>query len=97
MGSRIRPQKKNNRLSKEALLELGKTARKERDALLERRPELREFQKEIDRRLENAGNLENRMAVLGLMIEANLNELQKHLLRLSDITNKFSNTNMISI
>lgn len=91
MGNGIHFQKKNNRLSNQELSELGKTARKERDALLERRPKLREFQKEIDRRLENAGNLENRMAVLGLMIEANLNELQKHLSRLSDTTSKFLN------
>ena len=94
MGNRIRLKKKNNQISNQELLELGKTARKERDALLERRPELRVFQKEIDRRLENAGNLENRMAVLGLMIEANLNALQKHLSRLSDITNKFSKSQM---
>lgn len=64
-------------------MEMGKAARKERDRLFNERPDLIEFQKEIDRCLNRAGNVENRMAVLGVMMEARLKELQKQLSRLS--------------
>ena len=36
--------------------------------LLERRPKLRPYQEEIERRMRNAGTVENRLAVLGFMI-----------------------------
>ena len=41
----------------------------ERNQFLEKRPELRPFQEEIDRRLTAAGSMENRMAVLGFMLQ----------------------------
>ena len=63
-------------ISRQELIEIGKTARQERDHLLEEHPELKEFQKKIDRCLDNAGGSENRMAVLGIMIEAKLKELR---------------------
>jgi hypothetical protein len=75
-------------LSKEELIEMGKEARKERDILLREHPELIEFQREIDRCLENAGDSENRMAVLAVMIEAKLKELQDELLHLSFLMRK---------
>jgi len=40
--------------------------------LLERRPELRPYQEEIERRLSNAGSIENRLAVLGFMMHEQL-------------------------
>ena len=57
------------------LQEFGKAALKERDALLEERPDLQEYQKEIDRLLDNAGTPENRMTVLALMMEAKISLL----------------------
>ena len=70
-------------ISNAELIEMGKEARKERDRLLEEYPDLREYQKEIDRCLDNAGDAENRMAVLAVMIEAKLKELQDELSHLS--------------
>ncbi len=51
----------------------------EMNRLVENRPCLMNFQDEIHRRLDKAGNAENRIAVLGVMIEANLYELRKEL------------------
>ncbi|MCP4107128.1 MAG: hypothetical protein GY749_16570 [Desulfobacteraceae bacterium] len=50
---------------------------KERDSLLERRPEMKEFQKEIDRLLAGAGSFENRMTVLEIMIESSSKDFQQ--------------------
>ena len=75
--------KKSSMLSTRELIEMGKEARKERDRLLEEYPYLREYQKEIDRCLDNAGSSENRMAVLAVMIEAKLKELHDELAHLS--------------
>jgi len=83
MGKQISYRKKGNVLNEQELEEIGRAARKERDRLLEERPELKEYQKEIDRLLKNAGNLENRMAVLGLMMESKLKELGEQLSYLS--------------
>jgi hypothetical protein len=83
MGNRLSVHKKSSTFSTSELIELGKEARKERDRLLEEYPDLREYQKEIDRRLDNAGSAENRMAVLAVMIEAKLKELQDELSHLS--------------
>lgn len=58
---------------------MRRIALEEIENLLENHPNLLAHQKEIERRLENSGNAENRMAVLGFMIEANLYELQKRL------------------
>ena len=75
--------KKSSMLSTRELIEMGKEARKERNRLLEAYPYLREYQKEIDRCLDNAGSSENRMAVLAVMIEAKLKELHDELAHLS--------------
>ena len=83
MGNRLSVHKKRSMLSTQDLIEMGKEARKERDRLLEEYPDLREYQKEIDRCLDNAGSAENRMAVLAVMIEAKLRELQNELSHLS--------------
>ncbi len=83
MGNRLSISKKGRALSKQELIEMGKAAREERDRLLKERPSLKEFQKEIDRCLNNAGSSENRMAVLGIMMGAKLKELQGQLSHLS--------------
>ena len=56
-----------------------------RDEFLREHPELRKFQDEIDRRMELAGPCENRIAVLGFMLEAKLHELLEHLSTLRDL------------
>ena len=75
--------KKSSMLSTRELIEMGKEAQKERNRLLKEYPDLREYQKEIDRCLDNAGSVETRMAVLAVMIEAKLKELQDELSHLS--------------
>lgn len=89
MGNLLNIHAKSSKLSRQELIEMGKTARQERDRLLKERPELKEFQKEIDRCLDNAGSSENRMAVLGLMIEAKLKELRDELSHLSFLMRQF--------
>ena len=63
-----------------------KEALEERDSFLENHPNLKEFQKEIDRLLQNAGSFENRMAVLGILMGAKLKDLQLQLCKLESIT-----------
>ena len=92
MSNRLISYSKESTLSDAELESLGQNALKERETLLEKYPHLKDFQKNIDRMLTGAGNFENRMAVLGFMMKANLKELQKHLTRLSAVTNKLSNT-----
>ena len=70
-------------LSDYELAEMGRAARKERDLLLKRRPELMEFQKEINRIMILAGNFKNRMAVLAIMMEGKLIELREQFSKLS--------------
>ena len=55
-----------------------------RDRFLDKRPELRCFQEEIDRRLKNAGSLENRMAVLAFMIHEHILEFDRALGKLKE-------------
>ncbi|RJQ80126.1 MAG: hypothetical protein C4519_10280 [Desulfobacteraceae bacterium] len=57
----------------------------ERDQFLERHPQYRELQQEIDRMLDKAGSAENRMAVLALLMESKLIELHGNLQRLNRI------------
>jgi hypothetical protein len=56
---------------------------KKRDRYLKENPHLIPFQEEIDRLLDNAGSQENRMKVLGIMMESKLTELREKLLSLS--------------
>ena len=83
-------------LSRQELIEIGKTARQERDRLLNEHPELKEFQKKIDRCLDNAGSSENRMAVLGIMIEAKLKDLRDELSHLSLLMRQYKIPNHAS-
>jgi len=48
-----------------------------RDRFLAEHPELASFQKEIERRLRNAGSTENRMTLLKSMMEEKLFELSQ--------------------
>lgn len=95
MGNRINLYQKKCGLSREELIEMGKEARQQRDILLGEHPELIEFQREIDRWLDNAGNSENRMAVLAVMIEAKLKELQDELLHLSSLMRQIRTPNCL--
>ena len=54
-------------------------------AFLKQNPEYREYQKEIDRLLVKAGSMENRMAVLAMLMEGNLIELHQQLQKLNAI------------
>ena len=83
-------------ISRQELIEIGKTARQERDHLLEEHPELKEFQKKIDRCLDNAGSSEKRMTVLGIMIEAKLKELRDELSHLSLLMRQYKTPNHTS-
>ena len=67
---------KISELSDKELKEMGRAAQIERDRLLDQYPSLKEFQKEIDRCMRMAGDSENRMKVLAIMIEAKLIELR---------------------
>ena len=96
MGNLISLKKMGSTLSIQELIEMGKTARQERDRLLEEYPELNELQEKIDRCLDNAGSSENRMAVLGIMIEAKLKELQDELSHLSFLMRAFKIPNHAS-
>ena len=71
-------------LSNDQLQQMGATAEKEREELLNKRPELRKFQEKIYRIMKNAGSFEKRMTVLGIMMEANLKELRNRLTALSN-------------
>jgi len=50
---------------------------KARDRFLAEHPELIPFQKVIERRLRGAGSIENRMTILGSMMEEKLLQLSK--------------------
>ena len=91
MGNRLNVHKKSSMLSTRELIKMGEEARKERNRLLKEYPDLREYQKEIDRYLDNAGSAENRMAVLAVMIEAKLKELQDELSHLSFVLQEIHN------
>ncbi|MBW2604626.1 MAG: hypothetical protein JRE28_09980 [Deltaproteobacteria bacterium] len=89
MGNLLSFKKNSSKLSRQELIEMGKTAREERDRLLNKHPDLKEFQKKIDRCLDNAGSSENRMAVLGIMLEARLKDLRDELSHLSFLMRQF--------
>jgi hypothetical protein len=90
-SNRLTGCRKESTLSDAELEALGQNALKEREALLEKYPHLNGLQKNIDRILMGAGSFDNRMTALGLMMEANLKELQKHLAHLSAVSGKLSN------
>jgi bacterioferritin (cytochrome b1) len=57
----------------------------ERALFLENHPKYKTFQDQINKLLDKAGNAENRMAVLAMLMESKLLELQKELRRLNTI------------
>ena len=60
-----------------------------RDQLLRERPSLLAYQAEIDRALQNVIGYEDRMAVLGVMMEAKLHQLKNSFADLQSVTRKF--------
>lgn len=50
---------------------------RERDLFLEKNPHMEKYQREIDRHMRGAGSSENRMAILAMMMNAKLMELQE--------------------
>ena len=60
----------------------------EKAAFLNKHPQYREFQREIDRMLDKAGTPENRMAVLAMLMEGKLIELHQQLQKLNGILTK---------
>ena len=60
----------------------------EKAEFLNQHPEYRKYQKEIDRLLDNAGDMENRMAVLAMLMEGKLIELHQNLQKLNGILTK---------
>ena len=65
-------------------------ALEERAQFLDTYPQYRNFQKEIDRMLDKAGNTENRMNVIALLIESKLVELYTQLKNLNTILRRVS-------
>ena len=57
----------------------------EKTEFLNQHPEYREYQKEIDQLLDKAGSLENRMAVLAMLMEGKLIELHQQLQKLNGL------------
>lgn len=57
----------------------------EREQFLETYPQYRGYQEEIDNMLDKAGSSEKRMAVLALLMEAKLIELQDELKNLNQL------------
>lgn len=64
----------------------------DRERFLEQNPRLRSYQAEIDRLLDNSGNNQGRMAVLGMLMQGKLLELQKELRSLTEVLIKNINS-----
>lgn len=60
-----------------------------RDRLLKERPSLQAYQAEIDRALQNVIGYEDRMTVLGVMMEGKLRELGDSFAALQAVTHKY--------
>ncbi len=58
-----------------------------RNKFLEEHPELKDFQKEIEKEMRNAGSYENRAVVLKAMMDKRMLELKQNLLNLQKIVN----------
>ena len=78
-----RPTAANERLQK---------ALAERERFLDRQPHLRAYQAEIDRVLDNSGNAEGRMAVLGMLLQGKLFDMQREFYKLTKILQQNSNS-----
>ncbi len=55
------------------------------ETLCRANPELAKYQQEIDSYLERAGSAENRMAVLGFLMESHLTELCRQLAEMANL------------
>lgn len=60
----------------------------ERDAYLEEKPHLKDYQEEVDRVLDGSGDSRGRMASLSMLIQCKMVELQEELLTLSKVVCK---------
>jgi len=78
MGQFLDAQKEKQSVSQPSS-DILAVALRNRDAFLEAHPHLKSFQEEIDTLLDKAGGKENRMAVLGMLMEGKLMELGRHL------------------
>ena len=65
----------------------------ERERFLESHPHLRSYQEEIDRLLDQSGNTQGRLAVLGMLMQGKLLEMQKELYSLTDVLLKARHSN----
>ena len=65
-----------------------KKAVEARNAFLEEHPELKPFQKIIEKELKKAGSIENKMAVLKMMMDDKLSHQKTLLLRLKELVEK---------
>jgi hypothetical protein len=66
-------------------MQMAHAARRERARLLAQRPHLRVYQDQIDHVLQGAGLSANRLAVMGLLLEAKLTELRRELRHLASL------------
>ncbi len=64
----------------------------ERERFLNRQPHLRAYQAEIDRVLDMSGNPEGRMAVLGMLLQGKLLDMQKEFYKLTKILEQNPNS-----
>ncbi len=79
MGQLVTMRRRYDEAEEEQYREKLRQAIQDRDRLLEEHPELRELQREIDRRMRSAGSFENRMAILTMMMRERLHALKFHL------------------
>jgi len=90
MADHVERSRAARQISDVELVEMGRRAQTEKERLLARYPHLQPFQQEIDRRLAAAGTTQNRLAVLGFMIEAKLGELREQMDALQDLTRELA-------
>jgi len=83
MAEQLMIQYDTSEISDEQLAELGDRARDELERLLLLNPKYRTYQEEITSQLNAAGRIENRMAVIGVLLEAKLCELKTQLTALN--------------
>lgn len=79
MAEKLVVQYNPSEISDEELAELGERAREELERMLLLKPKYRDYQESITSQLNAAGRPENRMAVMGVLLEAKLHELKKEL------------------
>lgn len=84
------PNKKTTRKAQQTSTDKVAEAIKQRDQFLQRRPQMRAYQREIDRILDKAGDSESRMTVLSMLMEGKLAELRKSLGQLNNLVTDLS-------